>query len=308
MGDTILYRKGYNMENRGYVIVTDSTTDMGMDYFRENEISVLRLHYTIDGEEYIQYTEGALTIKEFYDRVRKGSMPKTSQASYDDAFTIFSSFAEAGKDIFCLCFSSALSGSYQTVNMAAQDITEKYPDCKIRVVDSISACGGEGYLLDKCVKKRDCGASLDEVADYAEELKFKVLHLFTVDDLNHLHRGGRLSKMSAIVGGMLGIKPVLYFNNKGQLLPYTKIRGRRQSLDALADQMKKKYIQGENEEIFIFDADARADAEYLGGVIKKLMPDVKKIRYGNVGEVIGTHAGPNTIALFFIGTDREPIL
>lgn len=296
------------MEKRRYVIVTDSTTDMGKEYFEMHDIGLLSMHYIIDGEEYVQYTDGALTIKDFYDRVRKGSMPKTSQVSYDDAFTFFTRCAEEGKDIFCLCFSSALSGSYQTVTTAANDIKEKYPDCNIRVVDSISACGGEGFLLDKCVKKRDGGASLDELADYAEELKYKVLHLFTVDDLNHLHRGGRLSKLSAIVGGMLGIKPVLYFNDLGQLLPYTKIRGRRQSLEALADQMKKKYIKGENEEIFIFDADARGDAEYLGSVIKKLMPDVKKIRYGNVGEVIGTHAGPNTIALFFIGTDREPML
>lgn len=296
------------MEDRGYVIVADSTTDMGREYFEKNNIGLLKMHYNIDGEEYVQYSDGALTIKDFYDRVRNGSMPKTSQISYDDAYTLFGGHAEAGRDIFCLCFSSALSGSYQTVSMAAQDIKEKYPDCNIRVVDSISACGGEGYLLDKCVRRYKEGVSLDELADYAEEIKHRVIHLFTVDDLDHLHRGGRLSKLSAVVGGMLGIKPVLYFNDLGQLLPYTKIRGRRQSLDALADQMKKKYIEGENEEIYIFDADSRADAQYLGGVIKKLMPDVKKIRYGNIGEVIGTHAGPNTIALFFIGSDREPVL
>lgn len=290
-----------------YVIVTDSTTDMGIDYYNENNVRLVGMHYTVDDKEYIQYTDSELGIKEFYDKVRAGSMPKTSQVAYDDAEKLLSKIAEEGKDIFYLCFSSALSGTYQTNMLAANDVMEKYPECKIKVVDSISACGGEGYLLHHCIKKRDEGASLDELVAYAEEIKYKVLHLFTVDDLNHLHRGGRLSKLSAIVGGMLGIKPILYFNDKGALLPYSKIRGRKQSLEAMVKQMQKKYISGENEEIFIHDADAREDAEYLGKLIKKMMPDVKRIRYGHIGAVIGAHAGPNTIALFFIGTDREPV-
>lgn len=295
------------MENRGYVIATDSTADMPVEYYKENNVRFIGMQYTIDGKEYVQHSANELEIKEFYDMVRNGSMPKTSQVSYENLSKLFEEIVKEGKDILYICFSSALSGSYQTSLLAANDITEKYPEAKIKVIDSISACSGEGYLVHHCVKKRNEGASLDELAQYAEKIKHRVIHLFTVNDLNHLHRGGRLSKLSAVVGGMLGIKPVLYFDDTGHLLPYTKIRGRRQSLEAMAKQMKEKYVPGENEEIFISDADAREEAEYLGEYIKKLMPDVKTIRYGKIGAVIGTHAGPETVALFFIGKDREPV-
>lgn len=295
------------MEKRQYVIISDTTTDMGIEYYKENNVQLLYFHYTMDDEEHVQYMESDLSVKEFYDRVRAGSMPKTSQVAYEDAFNLFESIVKEDKDIFYLSFSGALSGSYQTITMAANDVMEKYPDSIVKVVDSVSACGGEGLLLDYCVKRRDQGAELDELVEYAEVLKYNTIHLFTVMDLNHLHRGGRLSKASAVFGTMLGIKPVLYFNDKGQLLPYSKVRGRKQSLDAMAKQMKEKYKPGENEEIFINDADAREDAEYLGKLIMKMMPDVKKVRYGNVGAVIGAHSGPGTVALFFIGKDREPV-
>lgn len=289
-----------------YVIVTDSTCDMAKEYYSENNVEFIGFHYVIDDEEYIQYDEKALDIKTFYDMVRNGSMPKTSQVAYEDLFTIFEKHAVNGKDIFYLSFSGALSGSYQTSVLVAKDVMEKYPDCTIKVVDSISACGGEGFLLNHIVTRRNQGAELDELVEYAEVLKYNVLHIFTVNDLNHLHRGGRLSKVSAVFGTMLGIKPILYFNDKGQLLPYSKVRGRKQSLQAMAKQMKAKYRAGENEEIFIHDADSREDAEYLGNLIMEMIPEVKKVRYGNVGAVIGAHAGPETIALFFIGKDREP--
>lgn len=295
------------IEKREYVIITDSTTDMAVEYYKENNVPFIGMHYTVDDEEYIQYSDKALDIKTFYDKVRNGSMPKTSQVAYEDLFNMFEKHAAEGKDIFYLCFSAALSGSYQTSLIAAKDIMEKYPECTVKVVDSISACGGEGFLLHHCVTRRNQGADLDELYEYAEVLKYNINHIFTVDDLNHLHRGGRLSKLSAVVGGMLGIKPILYFNDKGQLLPYSKIRGRKQALMAMAKQMKAKYSVGENEEIFIHDADSRADAEYLGKIIMDMMPDVKKIRYGDIGAVIGAHAGPATIALFFVGKDREPV-
>ncbi len=295
------------MENREYVIVTDSTTDMGAQYYEENNVRFIGMHYTIDDEEFIQYSGKDMAIKEFYDKVRAGSMPKTSQVAYDDAYNLFEEIVKEGKDIFYLSFSGALSGSYQTLTLVAKDIMEKYPESTVKVIDSISACGGEGFLLHHCVARRNQGADLQELTEYAEVIKYNTIHLFTVMDLNHLHRGGRLSKASAVFGTMLGIKPVLYFNDKGQLLPYAKVRGRKQSLDAMAKQMKEKYKVGENEEIFIHDADSREDAEYLGKLIMKMMPDVKKVRYGHIGAVIGAHAGPSTIALFFIGKNREPV-
>lgn len=292
--------------SRKYAIITDSTTDMGKEYYEENDVFCIGFHYILEDKEYIQYTENAHSIKEFYDIVRNGGLPKTSQVSYDDLMNVFTEYAEKDMDIFYICFSSALSGSYQTCLIAKEDMKKKYPDCNICIVDSISACGGEGMLLNECVKKRDSGCTIEELADFANDIKYRILHVFTVDDLNHLHRGGRLSKMSAVMGTMLGIKPILYFNETGHLLPYTKIRGRKQSLDAMAKQMQAKYIPGENEEIFINHADAQEDAEYLGKLIMKLMPDVKSVRYGYIGAVIGSHTGANTIALFFKGKDREP--
>lgn len=293
--------------NNGYVIATDSTTDMGLEYFNENNVAYIGMHYTMNDTEYVQYSESDLPVKEFYDMVRAGSLPKTSQIAYDDLTNLFQSIIDEDKDIFYLCFSSALSGSYQTAVLVAKDMTEKYPERKIVIVDSICASGGEGLLLHLCVAKRDKGATLDELTAYAEKMKHHTVHLFTVDDLNHLHRGGRVSKLSAVVGGMLGIKPVLHVSETGHLVPYAKIRGRRQSLEAMAKQMKEKYTPGQNEEIFICDGDSREDAEYLGNYIMRLLPDVKKVRYNSIGAVIGTHSGPGTIALFFIGKDRIPV-
>lgn len=290
-----------------YVITTDSSCDMGADYYKENDVRFLGLHYIINDEEYIQHDPKSPDNKTFYDMMRGGSMPKTSQVSYENAYNLFESIVKKDKDIFHLSFSGALSGTYQTCVMAAKDIMAKYPDRTVKVVDSVSASGGMGLLLHNLIKRRNNGADLDELTAYAEVFKFDVVHTFTVDDLNHLHRGGRVSKASAVVGSLLGIKPVLHVNDKGQLIPHSKIRGRKQSLNAMAKQMKAKYKPGENEEIFINDGDCREDAEYLAKVIKEMMPDVKKVRHGDVGSVIGAHTGPGVVALFFIGKDREPV-
>ena len=158
---------------------------------------------------------------------------------------------------------------------------------KINIVDSLSACTGEGFILYKCVEKRDGGASLEQITKFAEEFRGKMVHLFTVDDLNHLHRGGRISKLSAVFGGMLGIKPILRFNELGQMVVYAKARGKKTALDMMAKEMEKTYIPEENSEIFISSGDAQNDAEYLGKLIMKMMPAVKKITYGDIGPVIG---------------------
>lgn len=293
------------MTNRDYVIITDSTTDMSPSYYKNNNVIVLGMQFTVDGTEYLQLDENCISTKDFYDAVRKGSMPKTSQVSYDALSKLFEGIAAEEKDIFYLCFSSALSGSYQTCLLAAKDTMEKHPDMKINIVDSLSACTGEGFILYKCVEKRDGGASLEQLTKFAEEFRGKMVHLFTVDDLNHLHRGGRISKLSAVFGGMLGIKPILRFNELGQMVVYAKARGKKTALDMMAKEMEKTYIPEENSEIFISSGDAQNDAEYLGKLIMKMMPAVKKITYGDIGPVIGAHSGPSTVALFYIAKDRD---
>ncbi len=302
-----------NIENteeitkREYVLSTDSSADMDYEYYKENNVPVIGLHYIIGDDEYIQYDKNALDIKTFYDKVRKGAMPKTSQVAYEDIYNLFEGFVKEGKDIFHLAFSGALSGTYQTCVMAANDIMEKYPEATVKVIDSVSASGGQGLLLHYLVKRRDQGAELDELVEYAEVFKYNLIHVFTVDDLNHLHRGGRVSKVSAVVGSVLGIKPVLHVNDKGELKNYAKARGRKQSLIAMAKQMKAVYTPGENDEIFINDGDSREDAEFLAKTIKEMMPDVKTVRHGHVGAVIGSHTGAGVIALFFVGKNREPV-
>ena len=295
------------MNNKDYIIVTDSTTDMGMEYYKENNIPLIRLHYIVDDKEYVQYADDAPDIKTFYDMIRAGSMPKTSQASYEDLFNLFEEIVKEGKDVFYLSFSSGLSGSYHTSTIAANDIMDKYKGRRVACVDSVAACGGEGLLLHMCVKKYNEGCTLDELVQYAEATKKNIGHFVVADDLNHLHRGGRVSKVSAVVGGMLGIKPLIHVNDEGKLIPYGKARGRKQAIEAIAKQMQKKYLPGKNDEIFINDADCRADAEYLGGLVRRMMPDVKKIRYGDIGTVIGSHTGPGTLALFFVASNKAPV-
>lgn len=295
------------MENRDYVIVTDTTVDLGVEYFKENNIPYVALHYIMDDKEYIQYAEDSIDIKTFYDKIRNGSMPKTSQASYEDLFNIFEGIVKEGKDVFYLSFSAALSGSYHTSTIAANDIMEKYPGRKVKCIDSAAACGGEGLLLDMCVRKYNDGYSLDKLVSYAEETKNKIAHFVVADDLNHLHRGGRVSKVSAVVGGMLGIKPLIHVNDEGKLIPYGKVRGRKAAIESIGNQMKKKYIPGANEEIFINHADCLEDAEYLGNYVKKLMPDVKRVRYGDIGAVIGSHTGAGTLAIFFVAENKAPV-
>ncbi len=295
------------MENREYVIVTDSTTDMDPQYYDVNNVKVLSLHYTIGSKTYTQFAHDDLTHENFYSRVRDGVLPKSSPVTYEDATTVLEKLVTEGKDVFFIAFSAALSQSYQTVQIAAEDIMAKHPGSVIKVVDSTCASGGEGLLLHLCIKKRNSGASLEELEKYAERMKNHVVHLFTVDNLNHLHRGGRLSKISAVVGTILSMKPLLYVDNRGALASYDKIKGRKKSLETMAEHMKQKYLPGENEEIFIFDADCSEDAEYLGNEVMKLMPDVKRIRYGHIGAVIGSHTGAGALLVTFVGKNRNPV-
>ena len=292
---------------RDYVIVTDSCADMDENYYNMNDVKVTGLHYTIGIKTYTQGSSDDLTIEKFYDRIRSGVLPKSSPVTYEDALELMESIAADGKDIFFLCFSSELSTTYQTCQIAAQDVMTKHPECTIKVVDSISAALGQGLLLHLCIKKKNAGTSLEELEKYAERMKGHVVHIFTVDNLNHLQRGGRISKFSAVMGTLLSVKPLLCVDPKGGLSGYAKIKGRKKALDTMAEHMKEKYLPGENEEIFISDADCLEDAQYLGKVIMQMMPDVKRVRYGKIGAVIGSHTGADAIAVAFIGKSRTPV-
>lgn len=291
-------------EKKNYVLSTETTCDMDRAYYEENGINLLGLTYSLEGREYDSAGEDNLTSQEFYRLVREGAMPKTAQVPVEKAVNAFEELVQKGYDIFHLAFSSALSGTYQACCIAAQEVMEKYPGAVIRVVDSRCASMGQGLLLNYAVALKNRGLSLDELTSTIEDAKLHFCHNFTVDDLNHLHRGGRVSKMTAILGTALGIKPLLHVDDEGRLINVGKVRGRKQSLNWLVDKMAEKVGDCRNEVIYISHGDCYDDAKYVADLVKKRF-GIKKVVIGDIGPVIGSHSGPGTVALFFMGETRD---
>ena len=223
---------------REFVITVNSTVDLPKEWLKERNVPVLPLKYTIDGQTY-QDMEG-LSAKEFFQKLREGHMSVTSQINPEEAREMMEPFLKEGKDVLHLAFSSGLSGSYNSVRLAAEELKEEYPDRKILVVDSLCASLGEGLFVYKAVQMKEAGASVDEVAAWLEEHKQNFCHVFTVDDLFHLYRGGRVSKAAAIVGTMINLKPLLHVDDEGHLIPLSKVRGRKKSLATLVSMMEER--------------------------------------------------------------------
>ena len=230
-------------------------------------------------------------------------MAKTAAVSPETMTRIFTNILEQGDDLLYIAFSSGLSSTYQNACIARDELAEKYPDQKILCVDSLCASLGEGLLLDLVLRKAEEGADVEELAAYAEEIRLHVCHYFTVDDLNHLYRGGCVSKTTALFGTMLGIKPVMHVDNEGHLIPIGKVRGRRQSLDALVTKMGTKIEGCDNPYVFVSHGDCIDDAKYVAAQVKAKY-GIKTEIIGTIGPVIGSHSGPGTVALFFVGKDR----
>lgn len=287
-----------------YVIMTDSTTDITKDMVDELELVIMPLQVTIDGESYYNYLdERGLDIKKFYSLIRAGKIATTNQVNVGAFSESFEEILKSGKDILYIAFSSGLSGTYNSAKIAADELSGKYPERKIIIIDSLSASMGEGLLVYYAAMKKRDGMSIDEVADWIEKNKLHLCHWFTVDDLFHLKNGGRVSATAAVFGTMLNIKPVLHVDDEGHLIPVKKVRGRKQSLEALVEKMQETCIDPENNVVFISHGDCQEDAELVASLIKSKM-NVKDIKINTIGPVIGSHAGPGTIALFFMGDKR----
>ena len=286
-----------------YVIMTDNMADLPEDYIREHNLAVLSLSYILDGETYDR--DHPLEVGEFYHRMREGSMPTTSQVNPEQAKEAFTACLEQGKDVLYIAFSSGLSGTYNSGKIAAEEIREegRFPDRKLMVLDSLSASLGEGLLVHKAVQLKEAGKSLEEVAAWVEEHKLNLCHNFTVDDLFHLHRGGRVSKATAILGTMINIKPILHVDNEGHLIAIGKVRGRKKSLSTLVDRMGEQIKGFENPEVFISHGDCIEDARYVEKLVRERF-GVESFIINYVGPTIGAHSGPGTIALFFMGNPR----
>lgn len=284
-----------------YQIITDTCCDFPSDFYKELNLTVVPLAVQYQGKYYHEYSENWL--KKLYAGLRKGEVTTTSAINPDGWATVIAPVLAAGKDALVLVFSSGLSATYQSAVIAADELKEKYPDRTIRVVDTLCASMGQGLFVYYACQKRDAGLSLDDLAAWCEEYKYKVCHWFTVDDLMYLKRGGRVSAATALVGTMLQIKPVLHVDDEGHLINVSKTRGRKASIDALAKKVEELGIPDANDIAFISHGDCLDDAKYLETLLKEKY-GIKKVVTSYVGAVIGSHSGPGTMALFFVAKQR----
>ena len=297
-------RYGKDGNAMGYRIITDSTTDLTQEMIDELELTVISLRFTIDGKTYRDKADQSeMPTKTFYAKLRDGKMSTTTQINVEKFTSVFEPFLQNGEDVLYIGFSSGLSGTLQSACIARDDLQAKYPERKIYVFDSLSASMGEGLLVYHAAMLKRSGTDIDSLYKWLGENVLKLCHWFTVSDLNHLKRGGRVSTTAALVGTMLGIKPVLHVDDEGHLIPVSKVRGRRQSLDALVQKMAETAIHPEEQTVFISHGDCLEDAQYVAEQVRRKF-GVQDIRINYVGPVIGAHSGPGTVALFFIGTQR----
>ena len=284
-----------------YKIITDTCCDYPAEMYKDLDLTVVPLAVLYKGVNYKEYDEAWL--KALFDGLRQGEHTSTTAANPQDWTTAIEPVLQAGQDALVLTFSSGLSTTYQSAVIAAEELAEKYPERKVRVVDTLCASLGQGLLVWYACKKRDEGLDLDQLAAWCEENKLHLCHWFTVDDLMYLKRGGRVSAATALLGTMLQIKPVLHVDNEGHLINVAKARGRKASIEALAAKMGQTGLPGENETVFICHGDCLEDAQYLESIVKEKY-GVKNVFIYYVGAVIGSHSGPGTLALFYLGEHR----
>lgn len=288
-----------------YIISTDTSCDFPLEYVKQHQLPLVTLFYSIDGVTGENGCPSSDVLKNFYDKMRAGSMTKTQQASIEDTEKVFREILQEGKDILHIAFSSGLSGTANAARLAAENMMEEFPGRKIIVIDSLCASLGQGLLVDYALKLQQQGKTMEETAKWLEDHIQNICHLFTVEDLKYLQRGGRISKTTALVGTMIGIKPVLHVDPEGKLVSISKVRGRKQSIQALVNKMEEnigKY-RGERQPIFISHGDCIEDANYLAELVKQRF-GYDEFLINDVGPTIGAHSGPGTLALFFMGETR----
>lgn len=287
-----------------YKIVTDACANLTASQIEEYGVGVLPLRYYIDEEEFVSYSrDDAAVYTNFYGRLREKAKITTSLVTREACDEVIEPILSSGEDVLVLSFSSGLSGTYQNICAAAEDYRETYPDRKIMVVDTLCAALGEGLAVHYAVKRQKAGKSMEEVADWVENNKLKICHIFTIDDLFFLKRGGRLSGTGAVFGTLLGIKPLLHTADDGKLYVTGKTRGRKASLDFLIDSLGKQGLDMQGQDIFIVHGDCEEDAIYVKEAIRRRYP-VKSVMYHYLNPVIAAHSGPGTLAVFFLGKER----
>jgi DegV family protein with EDD domain len=285
------------------IIIIDSCADLPYSFVKEHNIPVIHFTYHFQGKDNKDDFGQSIDYETFYKAVRSGEMPTTSQVNVDIYSQAFRHYIEQNQSIIYLCFSSALSGSFNSAAIARDMLLEEYPDADITIIDTKAASMGEGLLVWHAVKMLESGASKEEIVKWVEDNKLKTAHWFTVEDLNHLKRGGRVSGAAAFIGTMLDIKPILHVDNEGRLIPITKVKGRKKSIRALFEKLEETIINPEEQVIFISHGDSYNEANQLADMIRSKYK-VKDIIINHIGPVIGAHSGPGTIALFFLAQHR----
>lgn len=287
----------------GIKIITDSSCDLTREYIDNNNIGLLSLVLNLNGEVIKDDLGKTLSYKDFYEQMREGATPTTSQVNAHEFEEEFAKAVKNGDSIICITISSALSGTFNSANIARNNILEEYPDVNILLVDSLSVASGQGLLVVKACEMRDRGANTEEIVAWLEENKKKVVHSFVVDSLSHLKRGGRISGATAAIGGLLNIKPSLYIDNDGKVMQGEKIKGKKKVLRFLVNEVKEKAININNETLYICHGDCLEDAEILRNMILEEV-NVKDVTINYIGNVIGAHAGPGVLAVLFLGENR----
>lgn len=286
------------------IIFTDSCCDLPRSFVEENNIQVMHLRVNIQGRDIPDDLGISIESKNFYDLIRQGEMPTTSQVNVNTFEDNFRKYIKEGYSIIYIGFSSALSGCVNSARIAKENIEEEISNADITIIDTKSASLGLGLIVYNAVNMLKAGKEKSEIVNWIEDNKLKVNHWFTVNDLYHLKRGGRLSGTVAAVGTILSIKPVMHIDDEGRLIPASKVKGRKKSIKVLKEILVDKIACPEEQTIFISHGDCIEDAEYLKELILNEVK-VKEVIINNVGPVIGSHTGPGILALFFMGSNRE---
>lgn len=287
-----------------YVIITDATSELVPAMLSEIEVQVIPMPFSFDGESFMHYSDAReMGCHDFYERLRGGEMPSTAQINPQLYLDYFEKPLKEGLDVLYIGFSSGLTGSLSNASIVIDELKTTYPERRIIMVDSLCASIGEGFLVYHAALERLKGKSLEEAAAYVEENKLKVNHWFTVSDLNHLKRGGRISSASAFAGTLMGIRPLLSVDNEGKLYVKDKIRGETKALQTLISNMEKLAVNPEEQTIFIGHGDCLSEAEKLADMVREKF-NVKNIIIDYVGPIIGAHTGPGMVALIFFGETR----
>lgn len=286
-----------------FIIAAASTADLPAEYFIEHDVPLISYTYTMDEEVFSDDCKDESRTN-IYKRMREGSFASTSMINIYTYYEFFKGLMDTGKNVVFLDMTRQISNSFVSAGEAAEKIKKDYPDQEFYLMDTLCVSGGLGLLLHYMVKLRDEGKSFKEVIDWGEENKQKIIHWFTVNDLNFLKRGGRVSNSAAMVGTLLSIKPVLYVSDDGKLVVASKVHGRKKALQYIIDRMKEDFTEPDGKEVFINHADCLKDAEYMRDKILETFPSVSKVTIMSLGAVIGAHCGPGLFTVFYLGDKR----